>query len=185
MSSSSNQKWSSSKFEDSKGREIIDILSKLFCKDAKVLDVGCNTGELLDFAKAKGCHTFGIEDSLDSVALLKQKGHKVLSSQSENISYYDVITAFDLVEHLYNLPKFIENCYSQLVENGYLLLLTGNISSISSVLTSSNWWYVRYPEYIVFPSKRYFKRIYRFKIRSWISTYASVDYKISQLAVLK
>ncbi len=184
-SSSSNQRWSNSKFEDSKSPEIVDVLNNLFSKDAKILDVGCNTGELLDFAKAKGCQTFGIEYSLDSVALLKQKGHTVLSSLSENNNYYDAIAAFDLVEHLYHLPEFIEACYSQLVEGGCLVILTGDISSISSVLTNSNWWYVRYPEHILFPSKRYFKISSKFKIRSWIPTYAGIGYKAPQLAVLK
>lgn len=185
MNGSSNERWSNPKFEDSKCQEIVEVLSKLFYKDAKVLDVGCNTGELLDFAKAKGCKTFGIEYSLDSVALLKQKGHTVLSSLSENDNYYDAIAAFDLVEHLYNLPEFIKSCYSQLAENGCLIILTGNIQSISSVLTSSNWWYVRFPEHIVFPSKRYFKLYSNFKIQSWIYTYASRNYKHSLLNTLK
>ncbi len=185
MNGSSNERWSNSKFEDSKCQEIVDVLSKLFYKDAKVLDVGCNTGELLDFAKAKGCKTFGIEYSLDSIALLKQKEHTVLSSLSENDNYYDVIAAFDLVEHLYNLPEFIKNCYSQLAKNGYLIILTGNIQSVSSVLTNSNWWYVRFPEHIVFPSRRYFKLYSKFEIQSWIYTYASRNYKHSLSSTLK
>ena len=185
MSSSSNQRWPNSKFEDSKSKEIINVLSKLFCKDAKVLDVGANTGELLDFAKARGCQTFAIEYSSDSVAVLKQKGHTVLSDLSENVISYDVITAFDLVEHLYNLPEFIKNCYSQLAKNGYLVILTGNILSVSSVLTSSNWWYVRFPEHIVFPTKRYFKLYSQFEIKSWIYTYASRNYKHSLSSTLK
>lgn len=185
MNSSSNQRWSSLKFDESKGQEIVDILSKLFCKDVKVLDIGCNTGELLDFAKTRGCKTFGIEYSLDSVALLKQKGHTVISSLSENDIHYDAIAAFDLVEHLYNMPEFIESCYSQLVKGGYLVILTGDIFSVSSVLVRSKWWYVRFPEHIVFPSKHYFKRNSKFKVRAWIPTYAGIGYKTSLLYTLK
>lgn len=182
---SSNSRWKESKFEDSKCQEIIGFLSKLFYQDAKILDVGCNTGELLDFAKARGCKTFGIEYSADSIPLLKQKGHTVISSLSEHDNYYNAIAAFDLVEHLYNLPEFIDSCYSQLAKDGYLLILTGNILSFSSVLAGSNWWYASFPEHIVFPSKYYFQRNSKFKVRAWIPTYAGVSYENSLIAVLK
>lgn len=182
---SSNKRWSSPKFEASKGKEVIDILSKLFYKDIKILDIGCNTGELLDFAKAKGCQTYAIEHSLTCISLLKQKEHIVLSNLSETDTQYDIITAFDLVEHLYNLPEFIKSCHSQLVENGYLVILTGDVSSVSSVLTKSNWWYVRFPEHIVFPSKKFFKVYSKFKIQSWTYTYASRNYKHSLVSIVK
>lgn len=181
----SEQRWSNSKFQESKSKEITTALSELFYQNARVLDVGCNTGELLDFAQDKGCKTFGVEYSLPSRALLGQKGHTAFPNLDKATDSYDLITAFDLIEHLYNVPEFFKICYEKLNVKGYLVILTGNISSVSSLLTKSNWWYVQFPEHIVFPSKHYFKVASRFKIKAWIPTYASIGYKYSPLAVLK
>ena len=185
MKGDASKRWSNTVFEKSKSNEIIKVLDDLFVKGYNVLDIGCNTGELLDFAKERGCQTFGVEYSLNSLKLLKEKGHTIFSEIDKVNGYYNVITAFDLVEHIYNLPVFLESCYKKLAPNGYLVFLTGDISSISARLAGSRWGYVRYPEHIVFPSKKYFQRYSKFQVAKWVSTYAAIEYKKPLIKVLK
>lgn len=180
------ERWShTSIFEQAKTQIAVKTLSELLDVGKKVLDIGCNAGEFLDFAKERGCKTFGVEYSSHSLGLLKEKGHTATSNIKNLEVNFDLITAFDLVEHLYNVPSFLDICSEKLIPNGYLVILTGNISCLSARLTGENWWYVRYPEHIVFPSKRFFQRHLKYKLVNWIPTYAAPGYERSSRYVLK
>lgn len=159
-----------------KPRNILSRLDQYFLEGKKVLDVGCNTGSLLDYASSKGCNTSGIEPSLSSQLLIHQKGHRLVSSIDEADDEYDVVTAFDLVEHLYDLPGFIEKTRTLLAKDGVLILLTGDICSLSARLSRNNWWYLKAPEHIVFPSRYYLQNLDNFQQISVDDTYASVGY---------
>jgi SAM-dependent methyltransferase len=181
----SEQRYGAVNSEQPKTKVVAETLGKLLKKDMRFLDVGCNTGELLDFAKNKGCKTFGVEYSKDSLNILRRKGHIAYSTMSEVDESFDIITAFDLIEHLYNLPQFLDICVDLLSPAGYLVLLTGDIGCFSARLTRANWWYVRYPEHIVFPSRKYFELHPKFQIQDWISTYADRFYEQPLLRAVK
>ena len=173
------ERWSTVAFDQNKTHNVIDSMEAIFKNKPTVLDVGCNTGELLDFAKSYGCDTSGIEYSSTSREILVDKNHNAYSAFEEVPGKYDVITAFDLVEHLYDVPTFLKGCLEKLNEKGKLVILTGNICSLSAVLASNRWWYAQYPEHIVFPSKKYFTEYSGLRIEKWIPTYASVGYQNS------
>lgn len=180
----SNQKYAKINTEQPKTQVVSQTLDMLFQKDLRILDVGCNTGELLDFGKNKGCKTFGVEYSQDSLILLKKKGHVAYSNIKEIEGLFDIITAFDLIEHLYNLNDFLDTCFNVLSPGGCLIFLTGDISCFWAKLTRANWWYVRYPEHITFPSKKYFELHPKFQIVDWIPTYADRVYDRPKFRVL-
>ncbi len=172
----SMERWSHEPFEQQKPANQLECLRRYFGRGKRVLDVGCNTGELLDFAKSLGCHTSGVEYSDGSRDLLAEKNHATFFSISAVTGEYDVITAFDLVEHLYDIQGFFIACRKLLKQGGALIILTGNIGSLSARLCGAKWWYLKYPEHIVFPSKQYFAGHSGFRMSGWISTYASRGY---------
>ena len=150
-----------------------------------VLDVGCNTGELLDFVKSKGCRTAGVEFSATSRSMLNSKQHQAYDSLDHVTERFDVITAFDLVEHLYDVPGFLKKCQSLLVDGGVVVILTGDKSSLSARICQSKWWYLTHPEHIVFPSRQYYVQHSGLHVEKWIPTYASKGYKKQPVAVFK
>lgn len=179
------QRWSQEPFEKNKPVKQIESIQK-YCKPgSKVLDVGCNTGELLDYLKSLRCETFGVEYSLTSRALIQKKGHRAFQSISDISDKFDVITAFDLVEHLYDVPSFFNSCKKLLKDNGFLIILTGDIECLSAKLTGSKWWYVQYPEHICFPSRKFFDKYSGLQPVEFIGTYASKHYVCSWLKTLK
>lgn len=84
--------------------------------DKLVLDIGCNDGSLLDFFKAKGAKTIGVEPTNASQdALLK--GHDVINDffsmeVAEEIKGKfgspDVITFTNVFAHIENLPEVLQ-----------------------------------------------------------------------------
>ena len=171
------ERWATVAFEQSKTPDVVNSMVAIFKNRGKVLDVGCNTGELLDFARGFGCETAGVEFSSASREILIQKAHKAYAALAESAEKYDVITAFDLVEHLYDVPNFLQQCRERLTETGRLVILTGNMNSLSARLSKTCWWYAQYPEHIVFPTKKYFSDYSGFCIEIWQATYASKGYK--------
>jgi len=175
----SAERWSPERvlFKNIKPKNQIECLQRYLLPGKKLLDIGCNTGELLDYAKSCGCETAGVEYSQQSRDLLHNKNHIIFNSISEVKEKFDVITAFDLVEHLYNVPSFFIKSKEMLTKNGVLIILTGNIESFSAKLCKSKWWYVRFPEHIVFLSKRYLVHHSGFKLIERIRTHASNNFK--------
>lgn len=174
--SHAEQRWSSTPFKQHKTSEVVCAMTDVFITKPHILDVGCNTGELLDFAKSFGCVTSGLEYSDTSCNILRNKGHTAYQTFNEVKNNFSIITAFDLVEHLYDVQSFINNCYDKLIDGGKLIILTGDIQSVSAVKSGAHWWYAQYPEHIVFPSKEYFKKLDNFILEKWLPTYASVNY---------
>ncbi|CAN5539152.1 hypothetical protein BH09MYX1_BH09MYX1_07810 [soil metagenome] len=151
-------RWSSNRtWDHMHSATIVASLEKLIASGTTVLDVGCNTGELLDFARARGAKTSGIEYSSESRRRVVAKGHAAFADLAEAEGRFDVITAFDLVEHLYDVPSFLETARSLLSEKGRLVLLTGDIDCPSAKRDGARWWYVQPPEHVVFPSRAYFR----------------------------
>lgn len=174
----SNTKWlRQTGLAEEKSKNIISRLEQYFLNGKRVLDVGCNIGTLLDFAGSKGCSTYGVEPSITSQGILRGKGHHVFSSIDEVSGQFDVVTAFDLVEHLHDLPRFIQKTSELLAVGGALIVLTGDVDSHSARLTKNNWWYLKAPEHIVFPSTKYFRSLESFQLLSVDKTYASVGYQ--------
>jgi len=170
-------RWPTARFEEEKTANTIECLSKLFLPGKKVLDIGCNTGELLDYAKSRGCEAAGLEFSATSRGVLDDKGYRAYASFDQINDLYDVVTAVDLVEHLYSVPDFMDRCKGKLTSNGCLVLLTGDVRSLSARMTGADWWYVRIPEHIVFPSSKYYEEFSGFQVEERVRTYASVAYQ--------
>ena len=171
---SSDSRWATQTFEQEKTVEMVSRISFLLKDGMRVLDVGASGGGFLDFAKANGAITAAVEPSSSCRGVLRQKGHghySILEEVPED--RFDLIVAFDLVEHLYDLDGFMVRCAALLSPGGKLVILTGDIGSLGARLSRARWWYVRFPEHIVFPSYQFIRGQRAFQILSWDRTYAS------------
>jgi cyclopropane fatty-acyl-phospholipid synthase-like methyltransferase len=166
-------------FEQQKPQEIVGELSRLFTAGKEHLDVGCSAGNLLDYAKARGCVTAGVDYSSTTREFIERKGHTWFPSlEALEAKTFDVITAFDLIEHLYDVRAFLHECSRRLRPAGRLVILTGNIESVSARIARQHWWYASYPEHIVFPSIKFFKECAGYTIERCVPTYASISYRV-------
>jgi len=168
------KRWSGTEFKHDKTEKVINLIDELFhSKTAKVLDIGCNSGEFLDYVKIFGAKTYGLELCEESCIMLEKKGHIAYREANTINEKFDIITAFDVVEHLYYPTAFFESVYKLLNKNGIIIILTGNPNCQSAKSLKGKWWYYNYPEHICFPSPFFFKKLHGFKFIKSIDTYAS------------
>ena len=116
-------------------KKVLDIFSRY--RFEKILDVGCGDGnfsvQLKEACKAK--EVYGIEISEKGAEMARKNGAKCyLDVDEENFpfedNYFDAVTAFEIIEHLFDPDHFLEEVYRVLKSNGIFVLSTPNLASI-------------------------------------------------------
>lgn len=99
----------------------------------KIGDVGAGFGLFLEeIGKIWGnARLVAIEPSFEMATLLKQKGIDVIAKMFENVDgltegNFDLLTSFELFEHLYNPQEFLFKAIELLNDNGLFILTTLN-----------------------------------------------------------
>ncbi len=103
---------------------------KNFSKRTKVLDIGCGAGEFIFELKKRGCEVWGVDFDRGAIKIAKQRFNleNVYSLsfeeffQKKNLPKFDVITFFEVIEHLDNPLEFIKNIKKILKPGGKIVL---------------------------------------------------------------
>ncbi len=99
-----------------------------------LLDIGCGQGMFLDIAHEHGLLTTGIELAPDAALIAKNKGHKILCGSATERKFserkFDIVTLWDLLEHLDNPHQVLLNTYDSLGSDGKMFILTPMMGSI-------------------------------------------------------
>ena len=171
----SSDRWISNiPFTERRTKRTVQLIADLLVPQKRILDIGCSTGQLLEFARPFNCECYGVESSEPAQKICQERGHKCVSSINDikNFAPFDIVFLIDTIEHIYNVPEFLNLIIELLSKNGQIVLLTGNINSIPARIFKNNWWYIRFPEHIVFPSVNYFTHFSNFFLQQHINTYA-------------
>jgi SAM-dependent methyltransferase len=104
---------------------------KCFCES--LLDVGCGDGEFLKKAQEVGYKVTGIDLNRILISKIKEKYNlEVYPMNFEEFTRefpqrtFDIITFFEVLEHMNNLDKFFNLIKSKLKTNGYIALSVPN-----------------------------------------------------------
>lgn len=181
----SDAKWKSLAFTDSKPSELPKTIRRHVRTGQNVVDIGCNTGELLDFCRSLGARTTGVEPSSSSRSLCVGKGHTMHAALEELSHAQDVAMLFDVIEHLYDVPGTLARIREILVPGGLLIILTGDIGSRPARRYREKWWYLHAPEHIVFPSRHAYSLFNGYTLLEAVPTYASRGYVPSLMSRLR
>jgi SAM-dependent methyltransferase len=114
----------------------------------RLLDIGCAMGVLLEEAKKVGFRVQGIDISKDAVAYCRKKGLNV--SQKWPKATFDVVTAFEIIEHERDPLGMMRRVHTLLNIGGIVVLTTPNHSSIWQKLMGKWWVGYRHPEHVTF-----------------------------------
>ena len=107
---------------------------------SKVLDLGCGFGYFLNYLKNKKINYKGIEPSKNTADFCRSKlGLNVVSGSlnDEKNNHYNLITLFDVIEHLKDPCNYYNLINKKLKKGGYCVAYTPNIHSLSYALMGS------------------------------------------------
>jgi 2-polyprenyl-3-methyl-5-hydroxy-6-metoxy-1,4-benzoquinol methylase/ribosomal protein S27E len=110
---------------------VLEICKKFHVNNDTILDVGAGFGTFCEEIQSRQFFkkVIAVEPSNDLANACRQKGIDVIEKPIEDIDLdpVDVITNFELIEHLYYPKQFVQSCAKSLTKNGLFILTTPNI----------------------------------------------------------
>ena len=94
-----------------------------------IVEIACNDGFQLDEFKKRGWRTIGIDPAINLTKIAQEKGHEIHNgfwgeTQFENIQSPDILMGQNVLAHVPNPIKFLNQCYNLMNENTILYLQT-------------------------------------------------------------
>lgn len=151
-------------------------------KGNRILDVGCGRGWFLEEAQKRGWEVYGVEYSSEAVNVCKKKGINIregaLSEVDFGNTHFDVITSFEVIEHLNNPNPELQCLYKILRAGGLFYCTTPNFDSILRYYFGADYNIIGYPEHLSYYTKSTLNRLaamHGFKISKTLSTGISLE----------
>lgn len=146
-------------------RAALRTIQRAFPAGGSVLDLGCASGGFLE-ALAGRWERYGLDLSELMVRRAAARGGIIVRradvfSVKFDARSFDVVTAFDLLEHLPRPLQFLSEVRRILKPGGMLLVGTGDAGALGARLAGSRWTYFAIPEHISFFARRSLERALR------------------------
>lgn len=113
----------------------LDDIQNFSSNILNILDIGCSSGTFLDLAKKRNLNTYGVELNQTEYEFAKQKGHTVYNELLENINFnekFDVVTLWDVFEHLIDGEFYLNEIKKVLSSSGVLFLQIPSSDSLAA-----------------------------------------------------
>lgn len=129
------------KFDNYRLSRVVKIARRfgVFSRDGiQWLDLGCNDGTLPKILLSLGCSVTGIDSDSRGPLDIDDKCWKYLSYNLDGNVFpfeshiFDVVSGLEVIEHINDTDKFLDEIYRVLKPGGYLVLSTPNICMLKN-----------------------------------------------------
>lgn len=112
-------------------------------KGGKLLDIGCATGEFLNFSRSMGFEVCGVEPDADARGFAQKTYNLEVNEEdfldkAEDASF-DVITMWHVLEHVPNLNERIKQLMRLLKPGGLCVIALPNVNSYDARIYGEYW----------------------------------------------
>lgn len=136
----------------------LDKIAAFYPGTGKLLDVGAATGQFLTSAQARGWDVAGIEISDAAAERGRTQGLKIKTGTLSDADFpqhtFDVITLWDVLEHLPDPHDALKRLSALLKPNGLLLLNLPDAGSLYARTSGRFWQLILPPEHIYLYNKK-------------------------------
>lgn len=119
-------------------------LIKKYVPQGSIFDIGCGFGHFLLAGRQLGYDVAGVETSKANVRFVREQlGIAVEENdffQVAETKTYDLVTAWDVLEHIDGADRMVEKAARILKPDGYFILQVPQLDSFFSRLLGSRWW---------------------------------------------
>ncbi len=115
------------------------------------LDIGCAAGYCLDLFREHGWQASGVELDRQYATELRQRGYQVYDQPFLDINFtttFQLITLFDVVEHLTDLHSHFARFNQVLDKDGIIVFITPDYNSTQRRLLGKKWFQFKPAEHI-------------------------------------
>jgi SAM-dependent methyltransferase len=129
----------------------------------RLLDIGCGLGYFLQAIKPFCSEIQGIEISDSQSLFCKKLGLDVLTGVLTDLDLpsesFDVVTMWDVIEHLANPMDYLVEIHRILKRGGLVVVSTPNFSSLTSKITKKRWLVLNPPEHLFYFTPKTLKKM--------------------------
>lgn len=144
--------------------ELLDEMEP-FRKTNRLIDVGCGIGYFLEQAKKRDWEVYGTEFTDEAVRICEEKGINMalgaLNSKMYDAGSFDVITSFEVLEHINNPIEETGRFNEVLRQGGLVYLTTPNFNSLNRYYLKEKYNVITYPEHLSYYTPSTLKRLYK------------------------
>jgi len=114
----------------------------------RLLDVGAYTGVAVEVATRRGWRAVGVDPCRWAVESGRRRGRRLLlgTPDDENVAAlgpFDVVTLWDVIEHLADPEAVLATVHDRLVPGGYVVIHTMDVNSLAARFAGHRWpWYM-------------------------------------------
>jgi 2-polyprenyl-3-methyl-5-hydroxy-6-metoxy-1,4-benzoquinol methylase len=149
----------------SRWKEQVKLISR-FKQRGSILDIGCSSGGFLSTMKRE-------DWSLNGVEMEESTAEKARANTAANVfvgdvltapfspGSFDVITCFDVIEHIYDPRQFLMRIREWLKPGGIFYSMTPNIESWEARVFKSYWFGLELPRHLTLLSPRSLRSLMR------------------------
>ena len=185
-------KYSTFEYRLEKTLQIFSHVNKQGKSHLRILDVGCSNGRFIDVALKNGHEAWGLEFSESAIAAASPNiQERIIHGDANTIDElgmesFDVVTAFDLIEHLFDPTTFLRNLRKVTSKNGIVVFTTPDASSPLRLIMGKNWSMLQPYQHTVLLSRKSVIRLLRLagynpQLVEGTKKYFSLDYLFGQL----
>ena len=122
----------------------------------RLLDIGCGNGEFLLWVRQfdSSWTLTGVEPSSNASEMSRKAGLRVQTGDLESQQFpegsFDVVTMWNVLEHLHDPLGTLREIRRILVPGGYVALVVPNIASSQAKRFGRDWWVLQLPQHLTF-----------------------------------
>ncbi|WP_445733410.1 class I SAM-dependent methyltransferase [Mariniflexile sp.] len=124
-------------------KQKLKLINNVSSTEKNLLDVGCGTGDFLQFAKNNNWNVTGIEPNEQARAIANSKTENSVFDTEELLKFqvesFDVITLWHVLEHLPKLEEQIQIFKKLIKPNGTLIIAVPNYKSYDANYYKEFW----------------------------------------------
>lgn len=130
-------------------------------KEARILDLGCGTGDFIRQVRAENWQKYGVDPYLsfkNNNSQVKYYKKNLFNCRFPN-KFFDVITLWHVIEHVSSPKKLLKEINRVLKDNGLLIISTPNLGGLGFKIAGQDWFHFNVPHHRVLFSLKSLKKI--------------------------